>query len=273
MTGCAPGRSWSGRGSAGVPRTKPASERRAELLDGARSVFVAKGVAAATLEDITNAAGVSKGLFWQYFRSKDDLVAALQHEYSAQFAHVVRAAVAAVPDWPGKLDACVQACFDQFQLEKKLHDVLFRHPAHVMADLGHEPAHHVLVEAIRALLADGTAAGAFDVTDPEEVAYLLYATMHAFDPAFRGSNRTPDDQLVSAAQQLFRRSVGAADPEGAANQRLTAGGACRAAVSSRAAPKLRRLIDGSTARASRSAKAASEPRGAAGRQHMVGAAR
>ena len=196
-----------------MPRTKPASERRADLLDGARSAFVAKGVAAATLEDITTAAGVSKGLFWQYFRSKDDVVAALQHEYSAQFAGAVRAAVAGVPDWPGKLDACVQACFDQFQLEKELHDVLFRHPAHATAGPGDEPAHHVLVEAIRALLADGTAAGAFDVADPEVVAYLLYATMHAFDPAFRGGNRTPDEQLVSAAQRLFRRSVGAADWE------------------------------------------------------------
>jgi hypothetical protein len=43
----------------------------------------------------------------------------------------------------------------------------------------------------------------------EVVAYLLYAAMHAFDPAFRGSSRAPDDQLVSAAQQLFRRAVGA----------------------------------------------------------------
>jgi TetR/AcrR family transcriptional regulator, transcriptional repressor for nem operon len=196
-----------------VPRTKPASQRRADLLDGARAVFVVKGVAAATLEDITNAAGVSKGLFWQYFRSKDDLVAALQHEYTARFACAVRAATADVPDWPGKLDACVQACFDQFQLEKELHDVLFRHPAHAAADLSREPAHHLLVEAIRALLADGTAAGAFDVTDPEVVAYLLYATMHAFDPAFRGGSRTPDEQLVSAAQQLFRRTAGAAGPE------------------------------------------------------------
>jgi len=198
-------------GVAGVPRTKPASQRRAELLDGARLVFVAKGVAAATLEDITSAAGVSKGLFWQYFRSKDDLVAALQQEYAEQFARAVRAAVARVPEWPGKLDACVQACFDQFQAEKDLHDVLFRHPAGVTGHPGHEPAHNALVEAIRELLAGGAAAGAFDVAHPEVAAYLLYAAMHAFDPAFRGISQTPDEQLVSATQQLFRRAVGAAE--------------------------------------------------------------
>lgn len=198
-----------------MPRTKPASQRRAELLDGARSVFVAKGVAAATLEDITSAAGVSKGLFWQYFRSKDELVEALQQEYTEQFARAVRAAVAQVPDWPGKLDACVQACFDQFQAEKDLHDVLFRHPERATADLSREPAHNVLVEAIRALLTDGAAAGAFDIADPEPLAYLLYATMHAFDPAFRGSTRTPDDQLVHAARQLFRRAVGGPGPAAA----------------------------------------------------------
>lgn len=195
-----------------MPRTKPASERRADLLDGARQVFVAKGVAAATLEDITSAAGVSKGLFWQYFRSKDDLLAALQQEYSAKFARAVLAAAAQAPDWPGRLDACVQACFDQFQAERELHDVLFRHPPRATADPWQEPAHHVLVEAIRELLAHGIAAGAFHVTDPEPLAYLLYAAMHAFDPTFRGADRTPDHELVAAAQQLFRRAVGVPDP-------------------------------------------------------------
>lgn len=194
-----------------MPRTKPAGQRRAELLDGAKSMFVAKGVGATTLEDITTAAGVSKGLFWQYFRSKDDLVAALQQEYSAHFAQVVRDAAAPVPDWPGKLDACVQACFDEFQTEQELHDVLFRHPARATTDLGHEPPHNVLVEAIRDLLTDGMAVGAFAKADPEPLAYLLYATMHSFDPAFRGTSRTPDKQLVTAAQQLFRRAVGAPD--------------------------------------------------------------
>ncbi len=193
-----------------MPRTKPASQRRAELLDAARLVFVAKGVAAATMEEITSAAGVSKGLFWQYFRSKDDLVAALQQEYAERFAQAVRAAVAQVPDWPGRLDACVQACFDQFQAEKDLHDVLFRHPAHGSDRPGRDPAHNALVEAIRELLADGATAGDFDIANPEATAYLLYAAMHAFDPAFRGSDQTPDEHLVGAAQQLFRRAVGAA---------------------------------------------------------------
>ena len=60
-----------------MPRTKPAEQRRADLLEAGKALFLAQGVAATSLEDITSRAGVSKGLFYLYFHSKDDLVQAV----------------------------------------------------------------------------------------------------------------------------------------------------------------------------------------------------
>lgn len=186
-----------------MARTKPAEQRRADLLDASKELFLAKGVAATSLDDITARAGVSKGLFYVYFHSKDDLLLALQDQFSAQLAERITAAIEPVGDWPGKLDACVQAIFDSYAERDDLHDVLFHHSGHVSAS--HRPTHELTLRAVCDLLADGTAAGAFDVEDPESTAALCWASTHGFD------HGPADARLVRAAKQLFRRAAGVPD--------------------------------------------------------------
>jgi AcrR family transcriptional regulator len=192
-------------------RTKPAEQRRAELLAASRALFGAKGIAATSLEDITNAAGVSKGLFYLYFHSKEDLVLALQERFWRQFADRIRTAADIQADWTAKLDACVQASFECYRDLHDLHEVLFHQagpadPARPSRE--HEPAHAFATQVIRDLFAEGTAAGAFDVADPETTAALCHASMHAFDQGFRGRYGPDDARLIRAAGQLFRRAAG-----------------------------------------------------------------
>ncbi len=219
-----------------MTRTKPAEQRRADLLAAAQALFLAKGIAATSLEDITHRAGVSKGLFYLYFHSKEDLVLALQEQFSRQLAECVAAAADIPADWAARLDACVQASFECYRELHDLHEVLFHHAGHPGAPHGpapphdpvpphqagsphprhpgradeHEPAHTRLTQVIRDLLAAGTAAGAFDVADPETTAALCYASMHAFDEGFRGPRGPDDARLLRAARQLFRRAAGVA---------------------------------------------------------------
>jgi TetR/AcrR family transcriptional regulator, transcriptional repressor for nem operon len=195
-----------------MTRTKPAEQRRADLLAAGRDLFLARGIAATSLDDITSAAGVSKGLFYLYFRSKEDLVLALQEQHSNQFAERIRVAAAASQDWAAKLDACVQASFECYRDLHDLHEVLFHHPGHTVnpgsGKDGREPAHALLTQVIADLLTAGTAAGAFDVEDPQTTAILCYASMHAFDEGFSGRGGPDDARLIRAARQLFRRAAG-----------------------------------------------------------------
>lgn len=48
-------------------------ERREEILRAALKVFACKGLAAAKISDIAHAAGLSHGLVYHYFRSKDEI--------------------------------------------------------------------------------------------------------------------------------------------------------------------------------------------------------
>jgi len=189
-----------------MARTKPAEQRRADLLAAGEALFLEKGVAATPLEEITSRAGVSKGLFYLYFRSKDDLLAALQDQFSVRLADRIRAAVELAGDWPAKLDACVQAIFDSYQEGSDLHEVLFQHGGHVSAS--HRQTHALVIDVISDLLADGKASGAFDLADPEATAVLCWASTHGFDLGFHSEPAPADSRLIRAATELFRRAAG-----------------------------------------------------------------
>ncbi len=53
------------------------TETRARLLDAAAEVFVARGIALASVEEIAETAGFSRGAFYSNFTDKDELVMAL----------------------------------------------------------------------------------------------------------------------------------------------------------------------------------------------------
>lgn len=64
--------------------------KREQILDGAWRVFKQKGFDAASMNDITREASVSKGTIYVYFQNKDELFAALIDRHRAEFAHSMR---------------------------------------------------------------------------------------------------------------------------------------------------------------------------------------
>jgi AcrR family transcriptional regulator len=130
-----------------VTRTKPAEQRRADLLAAGRSLFLAKGIAATSLDDVTRRAGVSKGLFYLYFASKEDLVLALREQFSRDLADRMSAAIEAVPAdpptvWADRLDACARAGLERYRDLHDLHEVLFHHAHTASLSPGHPRSGH-----------------------------------------------------------------------------------------------------------------------------------
>jgi AcrR family transcriptional regulator len=70
-----------------VMRTVKAPEvRRAELLALAEKLFKTQGYSKTSVDDIVRHAGVAKGTFYHYFKSKDDILKALTQQLVAEMA-------------------------------------------------------------------------------------------------------------------------------------------------------------------------------------------
>jgi AcrR family transcriptional regulator len=74
-----------------LSRDESKARTRADLIAAARRVFLARGFHAATLEEIAEAAGFSKGAVYSNFAGKDDLFLALLEAHYAQRGDAYRA--------------------------------------------------------------------------------------------------------------------------------------------------------------------------------------
>ncbi|NLS05373.1 TetR/AcrR family transcriptional regulator [Rhizobium sp. P32RR-XVIII] len=78
----------SGRWAAGEDPAK-----RRQILEGAKRVFMKLGFDAASMNDVTREAGVSKGTLYVYFANKEELFAAMIESERAAFVAALRGAL------------------------------------------------------------------------------------------------------------------------------------------------------------------------------------
>ena len=67
--------------------------KREQILDGAKRVFMEQGFEAASMNDITRAAGVSKGTIYVYFENKEDLFGAMIERERRRITETIRHAL------------------------------------------------------------------------------------------------------------------------------------------------------------------------------------
>ena len=83
-------------------RPRVAAERRERmrrrLIESAMIVFADKGVGASVIPDVVAAAEVSQGSFYNYFRTNEDLLAAVSNELSSDMIVLIESAVGEIAD-------------------------------------------------------------------------------------------------------------------------------------------------------------------------------
>ncbi|MEO8611034.1 MAG: TetR/AcrR family transcriptional regulator [Chloroflexota bacterium] len=77
---------------------KVVEDRRVQIIDAAVQVFSEKGFERATNKDVAQAAGITPGLIYHYFTSKEDLLKAIFEEHSP--LRLMRSLPENVPDLP-----------------------------------------------------------------------------------------------------------------------------------------------------------------------------
>jgi len=182
--------------------------RRGDLLDAAARLFVERGYEATTVEDIARAAGVAKGTFYLYFRTKDQLLTALRQAFVDDL--VQRVSQLQRPrgrgGWRSYIDGLVGTAIDAHVAARELHDVVTHGP--------HERPHarHGAGEAdpirimLREITMSGVAAGAFRLKDPGTAADLVYDMLHAAaDHVCHAPARA--GEITAAAREMTWRAL------------------------------------------------------------------
>lgn len=180
--------------------------RRRDLMDAAERIFIHKGFAVTTVDEITHAAGVAKGTFYLYFRSKEDLLAALHARFIEGCQNRIDTLAARFPsdDWNRRLDAWVEGGLRYYLDNLKLHDALFGG-----AEPGHgSMANSPLVVGLAQMLRAGAAAGAWHVESPGLLALFLFYALHGVVDHIVTSRRSAQKAVIRLSQKIVRRTLG-----------------------------------------------------------------
>lgn len=191
------------------PRTKPAEIRRDELMAAAEALFLEKGFAATSVDEIVRLADVAKGTFYLHFRSKDDILLNLRERFINGFCEGLERQLDLLPadDWQTKLAVWAEAGIAGYLDNYKLHDMVFHdfHPP--MRRMKQEnPA----VVQLDALLTDGNAAGAWKIADTRLTAVLLFNALHgAVDETISNPDMMDRAEMVAGVKAFFLQTVSA----------------------------------------------------------------
>jgi AcrR family transcriptional regulator len=93
-------------------REQTKAANRLAILDAAREVFSELGFDTATVRDIVRRSGLSVGAFYNYYRSKEEVFAALADDGARRFKPILQAQSAMATDFESYLRAAVTAYFD-----------------------------------------------------------------------------------------------------------------------------------------------------------------
>jgi AcrR family transcriptional regulator len=116
------------------PRTEMIAETRAKLIAAGRKAFGTIGYAAASMDDFTGGAGLTRGALYHHFGDKKGLLQAVVEEIDAEMTVRLNKVNAAAPTrWQGFVDEC--AAYIEMALEPEIQRIMFRDGPAVLGDI------------------------------------------------------------------------------------------------------------------------------------------
>jgi AcrR family transcriptional regulator len=189
------------------------ASRRERLLSAASAVFVERGVAAATVDEITRRAGVAKGSFYLEFQSKDLVVAALQERFVDELLEKASTILGREhPDLWSMAYEFVDTMVDFDLANRKLLGALLRQTSPSDTEVlsrGDNRLQDMMANGIRL----GTASGVFRVEDPETVAAFLTHGLHGvLHSAIAQGQKVDRVRIKAAIRQIVGKVLAPTDP-------------------------------------------------------------
>jgi AcrR family transcriptional regulator len=200
-----------------TPRKRPRQERSKVTVDtilaATARVLVKKGFDGLTTNAVAEAAGVSIGSLYQYFPSKEALVAALIEQHIEQMNSAILTELTRVAQLPmaQAVRAVIELTIRAHSIEPELHRVLTEQVPRVGRLARLAEADSICRRMVAGVLA--TRKQELAIADPDTAAFILVASIEAIThrAALFSPERLRDPRLIDEAVALVTRYLGVAD--------------------------------------------------------------
>ncbi|MEW9615256.1 TetR/AcrR family transcriptional regulator [Shinella sp. S4-D37] len=161
------------------PREEMIAETRAKLIAAGRQAFGTVGYAAASMDDFTAGAGLTRGALYHHFGDKKGLLQAVIQEIDAEMTLRLNRISAEAPNrWQGFVAECV--AYIEMALEPEIQRIMFRDGPAVLGDVSQWPTNNGCIAALSRSIAQLKADGVMAEIDTEAAARLINgASSHA----------------------------------------------------------------------------------------------
>ena len=199
------------------PRKRPRQERSKATVDtilaATARVLVKKGFDGLTTNAVADHAGVSIGSLYQYFPSKEALVAALIEQHIDLMNAAILSELTRVAQLPMShaIRAVIELTVRAHSIEPELHRVLTEQVPRVGRLARLAEADSICRRMVAGLLAARKAELA--ISDPDTAAFILVAAIESIThrAALFAPERLRDPRLIDEAVLLVSRYLGVAD--------------------------------------------------------------
>jgi AcrR family transcriptional regulator len=187
-------------------RVETMEKNRAKLIAAARKAFAEKGYAAASMDELTADAGLTRGALYHNFGDKRGLLAAVVHQIDAEMAsRAQKIGARAGDDWKGLL--AEGAAYIEMALDPEVQRIVLLDGPAVLGDPSQWPSQNSCLQATKATVERLIAQGVLKSVDVEAAARLLNgAALNA--ALWVAASDDPKDVLPKAVEAFRHLAAG-----------------------------------------------------------------
>lgn len=178
-----------------------ARSTRAQLVAAAQATFAKHGLDRTLVSDIVRAAGVAQGTFYLYFKSKEDMVAAVAEELTNEMlGRVEEASVTAAASAAERLRAVCGVLGEMATLQgiPEVVELIHRPGNRAIHDRMVARALPRLVAVLEDVIEQGVAEGTFHVPSAQAAAWFVLSGLQGTELAGVPVAETPSAMAVAA---------------------------------------------------------------------------
>ena len=182
---------------------KDTDERRNEFIDAAEKLFKENGIVDTTVNAIVKEMDVAKGLFYYYFKSKDDVIDAISEKYNRDFKAAIQRSLDTSNDFDEQLNEFINNTISSFRVMwDNLHGVNENIDLTILSSRSVDEAKETASEKLKELLKQGNALHKTNIPNPEYFSKLIVSGI-----ADLASHTEADlKEIQNIIQELIRKA-------------------------------------------------------------------